>query len=73
FFRQFAETQMDAYEAGSGWFFWNFKTEGADDWNYIKLAQNKLIPVPPTNRIYSKYSLGSDRWNIKLNSTWCHE
>ncbi|KAJ1855267.1 hypothetical protein GGH12_003700 [Coemansia sp. RSA 1822] len=73
FFRQFAETQMDAYEAGSGWFFWNFKTEVADDWNYIKLAQNKLIPVPPTNRIYSRYSLDSDRWNIKLNSTWCHE
>ncbi|KAJ2357922.1 hypothetical protein GGF43_001167 [Coemansia sp. RSA 2618] len=73
FIRQFAETQMDAYEAGSGWFFWNFKTEVADDWNYIKLAQNGLIPVPPTNRIYSRYSLDNDHWNIRLNSTWCHE
>ncbi|KAJ2465557.1 hypothetical protein GGI02_004657 [Coemansia sp. RSA 2322] len=48
---------MDAYEAGSGWFFWNFKTEEADDWNYIKLAQNGLIPNPPTDRHYSRYSL----------------
>ncbi|KAJ2237308.1 hypothetical protein IWW45_001062 [Coemansia sp. RSA 485] len=73
FFRQFAEAQMDAYEAGSGWFFWNFKTEDADDWNYIKLAQNGLIPNPPTDRHYSRYSLDSNRWNIKINSPWCHE
>ncbi|KAJ2801035.1 hypothetical protein H4R20_003834 [Coemansia guatemalensis] len=73
FYRQFAEAQMDAYEAGSGWFFWNFKTEEADDWNYIKLAQNGIIPNPPTNRVYSRYSLDSDRWNIRINSPWCHE
>ncbi|KAJ2006621.1 hypothetical protein H4R26_001261 [Coemansia thaxteri] len=73
FFRQFAEAQMDAYEAGSGWFFWNFKTEEADDWNYIKLAQNGLIPNPPTDRHYSRYSLDSSHWNVKLNSPWCHE
>ncbi|KAJ2849931.1 hypothetical protein IWW36_002280 [Coemansia brasiliensis] len=73
FIRQFAETQMDAYESGSGWFFWNFKTEDADDWNYIKLAQHGLIPVPPTNRVYSRYALDNDHWNIKINSTWCHE
>ncbi|KAJ1893873.1 hypothetical protein LPJ66_005508 [Kickxella alabastrina] len=73
FFRQFAEAQIDAYEAGSGWFFWNFKAEDADDWNYIKLAQNGLIPNPPTDRHYSRYSLDSKRWDIKLNSPWCHE
>ncbi|KAJ2255220.1 hypothetical protein GGI13_001727 [Coemansia sp. RSA 455] len=73
FFRQFAEAQMDAYEAGSGWFFWNFKTEEADDWNYIKLAQNGLIPNPPTDRHYSRYSLDNPHGRIKLNSPWCHE
>ncbi|KAJ2030793.1 hypothetical protein IWW57_001011, partial [Coemansia sp. S610] len=73
FYRQFAEAQMDAYEAGSGWFFWNFKTEEADDWNYIKLAQNGLIPNPPTDRHYSRYSLDNAHWNIKLDSPWCHE
>lgn len=50
FFRDFAEQQMDSYEHGSGWFFYNFKTEEADDWNYIKLAQNGIIPIPPSNR-----------------------
>ncbi|KAJ1956658.1 hypothetical protein EC988_001231 [Linderina pennispora] len=73
FFRQFAEAQMDAYEAGSGWAFWNFKTEEADDWNYIKLAQNGLIPVPPTNRTYSRYSLEGNHWSIRINSPLCHE
>ncbi|KAJ2655278.1 hypothetical protein IWW48_005617 [Coemansia sp. RSA 1200] len=71
FFRQFAEAQMDAYEAGSGWFFWNFKTEEADDWNYIKLAQNGLVPNPPTDRHYSRYSLGNNHWNIDISSPWC--
>ncbi|KAJ2296008.1 hypothetical protein IWW55_005250 [Coemansia sp. RSA 2706] len=73
FMRQFAETQMDAYESGSGWFFWNFKTEGADDWNYIELARHGLVPVPPTDRVYSRYALDNDHWRIRLNSTWCHE
>ncbi|KAJ1664907.1 hypothetical protein IW140_003726 [Coemansia sp. RSA 1813] len=71
FFRQFAEAQMDAYEAGSGWFFWNFKTESADDWNYIKLAQNGLVPNPPTDRHYSRYSLGGNHWDIDISSPWC--
>ncbi|KAJ2773718.1 hypothetical protein IWQ57_001167 [Coemansia nantahalensis] len=71
FFRQFAEAQMDAYEAGSGWFFWNFKTEDADDWNYMKLAKAGLVPSPPTDRVYSRYSLVPDRWNIKPRSEWC--
>ncbi|KAJ2162509.1 hypothetical protein GGF46_000640 [Coemansia sp. RSA 552] len=73
FYRKFAEAQMDAYEAGSGWFFWNFKTETADDWNYMKLAKNGVVPVPPTNRIYSRYSLDNNHYNIKINSPWCHE
>ncbi|KAJ1718147.1 hypothetical protein LPJ61_006808, partial [Coemansia biformis] len=71
FFRQFAEAQMDAYEAGSGWFFWNFKAEDADDWNYMKLAKSGLVPTPPSNRVYSRYSLGKDRWNIQPKSQWC--
>lgn len=31
FLKRFAEMQMDAYEVGKGWFFWNFKTERAPD------------------------------------------
>jgi len=37
FLKRFALAQMNAYEYGNslGWFFWNFKTEGAALWNYI--------------------------------------
>ncbi|KAJ2162510.1 hypothetical protein GGF46_000641 [Coemansia sp. RSA 552] len=44
FMSQFAAEQFQAYEKGTGWIFWNFKTEGADAWNYIKLAQAGIIP-----------------------------
>ncbi|CAG8671851.1 13053_t:CDS:2, partial [Ambispora leptoticha] len=35
FLLEYAKTQMDAYETGIGWFFWNFKTEIAPQWNYL--------------------------------------
>lgn len=72
FMRQFAEAQMDAYEAGSGWLFWNFKMEDSDMWDYIKLAKNGIVPNPPTDRHYSRYSLDSPHWDIKINSPWCN-
>ncbi|KAJ2716482.1 hypothetical protein H4R19_000621 [Coemansia spiralis] len=50
--QQFAMAQLEAYERGSGWIFWNFKTESADAWNYIKLAQAGIIPSPPVGRSF---------------------
>ncbi|KAJ2801034.1 hypothetical protein H4R20_003833 [Coemansia guatemalensis] len=47
YMKRFAMAQFQAYEMGTGWIFWNFKTENADAWNYIKLAQNGIIPNPP--------------------------
>ncbi|KAJ2722978.1 hypothetical protein GGI07_002934 [Coemansia sp. Benny D115] len=47
FKRAFAMAQIQTYEKGSGWIFWNFKAENADSWDYIKLAQNGIIPNPP--------------------------
>ncbi|KAJ2890294.1 hypothetical protein GGI21_006221 [Coemansia aciculifera] len=47
FMRNFAMAQFQAYEKANGWVFWNFKTENADAWNYIKLAQAGIIPNPP--------------------------
>eukprot|EP00808_Paulinella_micropora_P007170 g54995.t1 len=46
FLRAFAETQMHAYESGSsaGWFFWNFKTEGAPQWDYLLGLKEGWIP-----------------------------
>ncbi|KAJ1675171.1 hypothetical protein EV182_001785 [Spiromyces aspiralis] len=44
FLREFAEAQINAYERGIGWAFWNFKTEGAPQWDYIKGVENGWIP-----------------------------
>ncbi|KAJ2018749.1 hypothetical protein GGI14_002068 [Coemansia sp. S680] len=52
FMRNFAMAQVQAYEKANGWIFWNFKTENADSWNYIKLAQAGIIPNPPVGSAF---------------------
>ncbi|KAJ1897266.1 hypothetical protein LPJ66_003475 [Kickxella alabastrina] len=47
FVRKFAIAQFQAYEKGSGWIFWNFKTESADAWNFMKLFRENIIPNQP--------------------------
>ena len=46
----FIEAQMDAYEQGTGWIFWTWKTESAPEWNFQDLLSNGLIPQPITSR-----------------------
>jgi len=55
FLRKFAEAQMDAYESGSsaGWFFWNFKTEGAPQWDYLLGLKEGWMPKDHSKRQYS--------------------
>ena len=55
FLRQFAEAQMDAYESGSsaGWFFWNFKTEEAPQWDYLRGLREGWIPSSHHGRTFS--------------------
>ncbi|RKP23029.1 glycoside hydrolase superfamily, partial [Syncephalis pseudoplumigaleata] len=48
--RRFAELQMDAYEAGRGWFFWNFKTEQSPQWDYLLGVEEGWIPSHPSKR-----------------------
>ncbi|KAI9591654.1 Xog1 Exo-1,3-beta-glucanase [Syncephalis fuscata] len=48
--RQFAELQMDAYEVGRGWFFWNFKTEQSPEWDYLLGVEEGWIPRHPSER-----------------------
>jgi len=53
--RRYVEAQMDAYESGSamGWFFWNFKTERAPQWNYLLGVEMGWIPKPASNRTFT--------------------
>ncbi|KAI9504306.1 glycoside hydrolase superfamily [Coemansia spiralis] len=53
FMKTFAMAQLQAYERGSGWIFWNFKTETADEWNYMKLVEAGIIPNSPVGSEYN--------------------
>ncbi|KAJ1676075.1 hypothetical protein EV182_008938, partial [Spiromyces aspiralis] len=44
FLKRFARAQIDAYERGAGWVFWNFKTESAPQWDYLFLTDFGIIP-----------------------------
>lgn len=46
FMRDYMAAQMDAGEAGDGWFFWTAKTENncAPEWDYLFLVQNGIAP-----------------------------
>ena len=53
FLRQFAEIQMDAYEAVDGWFFWTLKTETeVPQWDFLLGLREGWFPNPVGRRTY---------------------
>lgn len=50
--RRFVEAQMEAYDQGSGWIFWCYKTESALEWDFRRLVNAGIIPYPYNNRKY---------------------
>ncbi|KAI9299186.1 glycoside hydrolase [Neoconidiobolus thromboides FSU 785] len=46
FLKSFVEAQMDAFEEGSGWFFWTYRTENGVNpgWDYSLGLKNGWIP-----------------------------
>lgn len=54
FLRKFWETQISAYETGSGWVQWTWKTEigTGEEWSYKAGLQYGWIPEDPTERAY---------------------
>lgn len=51
--RQFIEAQLATYEAVTrGWIFWNWKTESAPEWDFLKLKEAGLFPTPFNNYTY---------------------
>ncbi|KAI9299177.1 glycoside hydrolase [Neoconidiobolus thromboides FSU 785] len=55
FLKQFAEKQMDAFENGIGWYFWNFKTENHINphWDYFLGLKEGWMPKDASKRTYS--------------------
>ncbi|KAF9319780.1 hypothetical protein BG006_002920 [Podila minutissima] len=50
FLSDFTQTQMDAFEQGMGWFYWNFKTETNALWSYFDGVEQGWIPKDANNR-----------------------
>lgn len=48
--RQFIEAQLDAWEKGSGWLYWTWKTEGAPEWDMQMQLAAGVFPNPVTER-----------------------
>ncbi|CAG8635420.1 46468_t:CDS:2 [Gigaspora margarita] len=52
YLKQYASAQMDAYEAGIGWIFWNFKAENSPHWDFMLGISEGWIPRTPEEREY---------------------
>ncbi|KAJ5384730.1 Glycoside hydrolase superfamily [Penicillium concentricum] len=50
--RRFIEGQLDAYEKGTGWLYWTWKTEGAPEWDMQQQMAAGVFPNPVTSRKY---------------------
>ena len=50
--RQYIEAQLDAFEQGKGWIFWNWKTENAPEWDMKQLVDAGIFPQPLSDRQY---------------------
>lgn len=52
--RGYIEAQLQVFEAHTrGWIFWNFKTEGAGEWDLFALLDAGIFPQPLTSRAYT--------------------
>lgn len=50
--RRYVEAQLEAYDLGSGWFFWTYKTENAVEWDFRRLVDYGIFPFPFEDRQY---------------------
>jgi glucan 1,3-beta-glucosidase len=57
---QFAIGQMDAFEAGWGWFYWTWETEKATQWSYRRGREAGILPKDARDRGWTCPSNGLD-------------
>ena len=50
--RAFADAQMQAFERGWGWFYWNWDTERSVQWSWKKGREGGLLPQKAWERVY---------------------
>lgn len=52
--KQFGLAQLDAYAVADAWFFWSYKTEQPDGWNYRALVEQNVLPNDTVAKMHSK-------------------
>ena len=57
---QFAIGQMDAFEAGWGWFYWTWETEKATQWSYRRGLEAGILPKKAYERDWTCPDNGVD-------------
>ncbi|CAG8540500.1 5744_t:CDS:10 [Cetraspora pellucida] len=60
YLKQYASAQMDAYEAGIGWIFWNFKAENSPHWDFMLGIKEGWIPRTSKERTYTLWIMEID-------------
>ncbi|KAF1851291.1 glycoside hydrolase family 5 protein [Cucurbitaria berberidis CBS 394.84] len=54
--RKYIEAQIAAYETKTqGWFWWNFKTEGASEWDAFRLIDAGVFPAIQNGQVQYKF------------------
>ncbi|KAJ2366833.1 hypothetical protein H4S01_002492 [Coemansia sp. RSA 2610] len=52
FLRRYVDAQLSIYDRElAGWFYWNFRTEGAPEWDYLRGVEQGWIPKFPRTAI----------------------
>lgn len=45
YLKRHAEVQLAAFENTAGWFYWTYKTESKDSWNFRHLIEDEIISI----------------------------
>jgi glucan 1,3-beta-glucosidase len=56
--RRYIEAQIAAYETKTqGWFWWNFKTEGAAEWDAFRLIDAGVFPAIQGGQVQYRFGM----------------
>jgi glucan 1,3-beta-glucosidase len=44
--RHYAKTQIESYDHAAAWFFWSYKIEAKNNWNFRHLVESGIIKLP---------------------------
>ncbi|KAJ1957463.1 hypothetical protein EC988_000821 [Linderina pennispora] len=70
FLKNYMDAQLDVYDGQLlGWFYWNFRTEGAPEWDYLLGVEQGWIPKFPRTAFPKGSSSSSDKSDNSAGSS----